>query len=417
MTEFAKTVINLGQKPNLIFVQIASYRDPELVPTIKDCIQKAKYPENLTFGICRQFSEKDGWDNLDEYRSDPRFTIMDVKWNESKGLGWARHHTQKLWKGEKYTMQLDSHHRFLQDWDQILLDMMVLTGSPKPILTSYALPYNPKTQELTQGGPYKMVGREFSAHGTIMFYPESIQEWATLTKPIPARFVSGHFYFTLGEHCTEYKYDPQIYFAGDEISLSIRSFTLGYDLFHPHRAVVWHEYTREGRAKHWDDFQDGNKNAGIVDKLWHEMDWESKQRLRHMLKEEDNRIDLGIYDLGTVRTHRDFEIYAGINFKLRKLHPNTVAGINPPVNEPDYDWTSQEHEYTYNLSIPATEPGFQFIHIGFEDKMGKILYRKDIHAYVPTLNVSFKSYDVPHKWVYWVYLSETGWGKRIDTVL
>ena len=39
-----------------IFVQIASYRDPELVPTIKDCIAKAKHPERLTFGVCWQNS-------------------------------------------------------------------------------------------------------------------------------------------------------------------------------------------------------------------------------------------------------------------------------------------------------------------------------------------------------------------------
>ena len=31
-----------------IFVQIASYRDPELLPTIRDCIDKAKHPEMLT---------------------------------------------------------------------------------------------------------------------------------------------------------------------------------------------------------------------------------------------------------------------------------------------------------------------------------------------------------------------------------
>jgi len=30
-----------------IFVQIASYRDPELIPTIKDLIEKAHHPENL----------------------------------------------------------------------------------------------------------------------------------------------------------------------------------------------------------------------------------------------------------------------------------------------------------------------------------------------------------------------------------
>jgi hypothetical protein len=36
---------------NKIFVHIALYRDPELLPTIKDRLDKAKYPENLTFGI------------------------------------------------------------------------------------------------------------------------------------------------------------------------------------------------------------------------------------------------------------------------------------------------------------------------------------------------------------------------------
>ena len=37
---------------NTIFVQIAAYRDPELLPTIRDCLQKAKYPKLLSFGIC-----------------------------------------------------------------------------------------------------------------------------------------------------------------------------------------------------------------------------------------------------------------------------------------------------------------------------------------------------------------------------
>ncbi len=44
-----------------IFVQIASYRDPELLPTIRDCIDKAKYPENLTFGICWQHDETESF--------------------------------------------------------------------------------------------------------------------------------------------------------------------------------------------------------------------------------------------------------------------------------------------------------------------------------------------------------------------
>jgi hypothetical protein len=50
-----------------IFIQIASYRDPELMPTIKSCLKNAKYPQNLVFGIARQFNENDEFDDLSEY--------------------------------------------------------------------------------------------------------------------------------------------------------------------------------------------------------------------------------------------------------------------------------------------------------------------------------------------------------------
>jgi D-tyrosyl-tRNA(Tyr) deacylase len=272
-----------------IFVQIASYRDPELLPTIRDCINNAKHPENLTFGICWQHDETE---SMEEFTNDKRFKILDYHWSLSKGLCWARSEIQKLWDNEEYTLQLDSHHRFLQDWDVELIEMMKQTGSEKPIITSYAGMYRPSTNELLNTEPYKMVASNFTPGGTILFRPHSISGWETLDKPIPARFVSGHFFFTIGKHCEEYKYDPNIYFAGDEISLSIRSFTLGYDLFHPHKTVVWHEYTREGRTKHWTDFNDENKNKGVVEKQWWEMDNESKRRLRHMLQEEDNDIDI-----------------------------------------------------------------------------------------------------------------------------
>ena len=128
-----------------IFVQIASYRDPELLPTIRDCIDKAKYPENLTFGICWQ---RDETETMGEFENDPRFRVLDYHWSKSKGLCWARSEIQKLWEGEDYTLQLDSHHRFLQDWDVELIEMMKLTGSEKPIITSYAGMYRPSTNEL-----------------------------------------------------------------------------------------------------------------------------------------------------------------------------------------------------------------------------------------------------------------------------
>ena len=107
-----------------IFIQIASYRDPELVKTIKSAIENAKKPQNLVFGIARQFHPDDKFDDLSEYNGDKRFRILDIPYNESKGACWARHLIQQLYKDEKYTLQIDSHMRFAQNWDEEMIKMI-----------------------------------------------------------------------------------------------------------------------------------------------------------------------------------------------------------------------------------------------------------------------------------------------------
>ena len=96
-----------------IFIQIASYRDPELTKTIASCIRNCSSPERLRFGIVNQYAAEDTFNaDLDQYRIDDRFRIIDVVWHESKGACWARALQQTLYRGETYTMQLDSHMRF-----------------------------------------------------------------------------------------------------------------------------------------------------------------------------------------------------------------------------------------------------------------------------------------------------------------
>jgi hypothetical protein len=399
---------------NLIFVQIASYRDPELIPTIRDCISKAQYPENLRFGICWQRDENE---SLLEFSNNPNFRVLDYHWSKSKGLCWARSGIQKLWKNEEYTLQLDSHHRFLHNWDQELISMMNMVDSKKPIIGSYAGMYRPSDNAILNIEPYKMVASNFTPGGTILFRPHTIENWQKLTKPIKARFVSGHFFFTIGQHCEEYKYDPNIYFAGDEISLSIRSFTLGYDLYHPHKTVIWHEYTREGRTKHWTDFNKENTESKIVEKPWWEMDNDSKRRLRHMLQEEDNGIDLGIYGLGNIRTHHDYELYAGIDFTNRKLHPLTLEGKDPPINDISEWYKIEERNYQINIEIPYPDQDFNFIYLGIEDIDGKVIHRHDMKSYQKSLTLNFNSYNAPYKYVYWPMHTNGLWGQRKDTIL
>lgn len=319
-----------------IYIQIASYRDPELIPTIFNCINNAQNPDRLTFGICFQHDETE---SLYQFQRDKRFKIVDVHWTESKGLGWARNKLRDLWNGEKYTLQIDSHMRFARNWDDQLIQMMELCDSEKPILTSYPGVYDPTTNICRAESPNLICGRYFTDFGTIHLAPEPIQDYQTLQSPIKGRFIAGGYSFTYGTHCKDYKYDPEIYFRGDEISLSVRSYTMGYDIYHPHRLLIWHEYVREGKPKHWTDFSNENKENGVVSDHWVDLNNISKKRIQKLLRQvDDETIDLGEYDLGKVRSLNEYENYAGINFYNRKIHSDTISQKNPPINDYSEWW-------------------------------------------------------------------------------
>jgi hypothetical protein len=66
-----------------IFVQIASYRDSELVPTLRNICEKAANPKALTFGICWQ---RDKDESLEEFAKDKRVRVIDVPWTEQRAL-------------------------------------------------------------------------------------------------------------------------------------------------------------------------------------------------------------------------------------------------------------------------------------------------------------------------------------------
>ena len=230
-----------------IFIQIASYRDPQLTPTIDDCISRAKFPENLRFGIAWQHDDNE---NLDKYNKDSRFKIIDIPYAESQGACWARNKIQKEYKNETYTLQLDSHHRFTQDWDVRLIEMLESLRSDsckKPLLTSYISSWDPDNDPSGRiNRPWGMYFDRFTPEGIVFFLPADIPNFEKLNKPVPARFYSAHFCFADGTFAKEVQHDPEYYFHGEEISIAVRAFTHGYDLFHPHKVIAWHEYTRKG---------------------------------------------------------------------------------------------------------------------------------------------------------------------------
>ena len=100
-----KQVFSPLSRKETIFIQIAAYRDPELLPTLKNLLETASDNTRLKICIAWQHSKEDVWDNLDRYKDDPRFIILDYDYKESKGVCWARNQIQQHYNEETYTLQ------------------------------------------------------------------------------------------------------------------------------------------------------------------------------------------------------------------------------------------------------------------------------------------------------------------------
>ena len=417
-------------KSRKIFIHLPAYREPELGPTIKSALENATYPNRLVFGICRQFNPEDGFDNIDEYRNDPRFRIMDIHYTEAKGLPYARYQINTMLKDEEYICQLDSHHRFAEGWDVTLIEMhdqLKAKGHKKPILAAYLPYYNPfddpagRTME-----PWQQTFACFYPHGTIFIRPGLLTGWKDMTEPPPSRFLSGHFCFADGHWAKTVLHDKDIFFSGEELNLTVRSYTHGYDLFHPHKLVVWHATMREERdgILVWDDQSKRGED------WWTQQDI-ARAKIRQLLRTEDNGFDLTGYDLGTERTLRDYEKYAGINFKKRSVQRFTYDNNYPPnpLIENDEEWENSFMFSFYHLvqfnKRQFLFDDYDFVVCSFDDENGISLWREDYNEYrfkeILSSGSDWYSEEkfflidkVPSRLVIWAHSKANGWAERIE---
>jgi glycosyltransferase involved in cell wall biosynthesis len=409
-----------------IFVQIAAYRDPQLIPTIKNMLENAKRPKNLRFAIARQFHPDDKFDELTEYEKDSRFRIMNIPHEESNGVCWARNLTQQLYDGEEYTLQIDSHMRFAPNWDDEMIKMvkqLQKKGYKKPLLTGYVSSFDPDNDPQARvQEPWRMVFDRFIPEGAVFFLPETIPGWKELKEPVPARFYSAHYCFTLGQFSNEVQHNPEYYFHGEEISIAARAYTWGYDLFHPHKTLIWHEYTRKGRTKQWDDdkqWVDKNNHSHLTNRKLFGMDGETQEG-------HD-----GPFGFGTERTLRDYEKYSGLLFEKRAVQQYTLEKHYPPNPyncESEEEWKKHfasvfKHciDVGYS-SVPETD--YDFWVVAFHGPNDETLFRKDADkneiarmkndpdGYCKVWR-EFQTETKPVYWVVWPHSESKGWCDRL----
>lgn len=293
-----------------IFTQIASYRDPELAATIADAIEKAAQPDRLSFGVVWQ--GKAGIDPLPlEHLSCCRMLLLDS--DHARGVGWARSKTQSLWAGEHYTLQIDSHMRFVPGWDEWLLTLLHQCPSPKPLLTAYPPAYTPPNI-LHPGEPTRLAASHFHPQGSLSLV--SAGSVAGDREPQLGMFMAAGFWFASSRLIQEVPYDPHLYFYGEEVNLAVRAWTNGWDIYHPHQIVCYHEYTRIGKPRHWEDHPQ-----------WWQFDQVAQQRLQQLLQLKPGRSNLGQYGLGSSRSLSAYQMFSGIDFSNRTITDRARKGM------------------------------------------------------------------------------------------
>lgn len=214
----------------MINILITSYNDNDLNNTIKSLIDNSFDQKKIRFRILLI----DHNNIEDKLKNDINVDVYYLPKN--KGVGVSRKIlTQNLPKNE-YVLQLDSHHRFVKNWDKILIENYEdLKNKNEKVIISTSLPpfidehfYSdcftyPKIITYTKNGIPKLsctCGKENTETGLI----------------------SAHFIFGETKIFDEIKYKDYWYFFGEEILLSMYAFNFGYKVITPKQIIGWHKY-------------------------------------------------------------------------------------------------------------------------------------------------------------------------------
>jgi hypothetical protein len=284
-----------------IFVSISSYRDAELIPTVLNLISTADRPDQLKISIAWQH---DDCENLLLIK-DKISHVLDIPYINSKGVCWARSLIQELYDGEDYVLQLDSHHRFVSGWDTKLQNGLskLQVKNKRSLISTYLPNYTDKI--LYEHEIFKIAATSYTKDGLLFLTPTPMA--STRRDYIKSNFLSGHFIFGPGKFYDEIKYDSKLYFFGEEVSLSARAYTYGYDIYTPSKPIAYHRYDRKYRPLHW---LDHTENTGTS---WKELDKSSIQRYKQMF---DNPIKPYF---GSMRHLSSFIELVGKPYKINEI--------------------------------------------------------------------------------------------------
>jgi [Skp1-protein]-hydroxyproline N-acetylglucosaminyltransferase len=339
-------------KRNSIFVSIASYRDDVCYSTVKSLFETAYQPQNVFVGICQQNHEDDSdcIENIEKkYRNNIR--IIRISHRDAKGPTYARYLCSTLCNDEEFYFQIDSHTKFVKNWDikciEMINEIKSLGLSQKPVLSHYPRElkeFENYDEEKDSSHLPRICKPFFNTRDMISFMGSELIDSNGLYHLTP--FTAGGMVFCESYFLKELPYDPNLpyVFVGEEILHSIRFYTHGWDIFTPKENIVFHEYTRTDKPKIWTD-----------NPYYSDMDGFNKIKYMIGLAKDKSLVkeemwnDLESYGLGKVRTLQQYYELTKIDLEQRRISSNfcrdgNLASEDDIERSNEKNWKTNEED-------------------------------------------------------------------------
>ena len=369
-----------------INVMIASFRDGTMCKnTISGIFTRAKYPHRVRVTVVDQVllsSKSSPYYSLPE---DEPCTVPTVpcsvnqsqvlcQWKDyidtlsldaldSSGPCFSRHLSYRMYRGEYFVLQTDSHVEFTMDWDDDIIQQWKSTNNEMAVLTVYPddVKYirtkatkerinnsnNNNTQKRTMPNRAIMCKTIYEKDEDVGIHLRHDQQPSLKPNFDDGRlqlepFWAAGFSFSRGHFVLQVMYDlylPHI-FQGEETNIGIRGFTSGYDFYAPSRPVVYHYYNIPNKNK---NNNDKNKKRKKRLKFWdlptynEDVAYTAMQRLNTIIElfKKNNTSnnnnnhrsswfskDSKLYGLGTVRSVDQYYQLFGIHRNNQSIEDN-----------------------------------------------------------------------------------------------
>ena len=231
-----------------IFVSIASYRDPQLITTIKSLKENCYDFSKIKIVICEQNSINDNF----HLKNGENIEIIKMDYKLARGPTWARYLIQQKWKGEQFYLQIDSHTRFVKHWDRLLRSQLSLLPS-KSCLSNYVSTYDINTGKVLK---LPLRGPMFIQHidPKDKFYRFNSNYVKTLKSPVISNGWSGCFSFSSSQIIIDVPYDPYLpfLFFGEEMEIYKRLVSRGWTMYVPSVPICFTLFDRSYRHTFWE---------------------------------------------------------------------------------------------------------------------------------------------------------------------